>query len=174
MKTYSTYAKGDLTMHQCRIADKEIKSGIIEAVNREIVVFHGLEINDIKPARELMGKFGFIVEPEIYEERIYGCFCEEIDVTSEIELRKEEEMHMARIERDGDRVFYIDRDGNRYIIYLLVDFNAKEIDISKPIHYMAAVVGDHPDDGAVCGWFYVEGESDEELLSCCERYVERR
>ncbi len=77
-----------------------------------------------------------------------------------------------RIERDGERVYYIDNNGNRYIIYLLIDFDAKEIDISKPVHYMAAVVGEDPDGGSVCGWFYIEGTTDEELLSCCERYVD--
>ena len=76
-----------------------------------------------------------------------------------------------RIERDGERVYYIDTNGDRYIIYLMVDFNAKVVDISKPVHYMAAVVNEHPDEGSVRGWFYVEGESDEELLDCCKRYV---
>ena len=81
-------------------------------------------------------------------------------------------MNRPRIERDGERVYYIDRIGNRYIVYLLIDFNAKELDISKPVHYMAAVVEEDPDGGGVCGWFYIEGTSDEELLDCCERYVD--
>lgn len=79
-----------------------------------------------------------------------------------------------RIERNGERVYYIDSTGERYIIYLLIDFDAKEVDISKPVHYMAAVVGEDPDGGSLCGYFYIEGTSDEELLSCCEEYVERK
>lgn len=82
-------------------------------------------------------------------------------------------MIKPRIERNGERVYYIDCTGERYIIYLLIDFDAKEIDISKPVHYMAAVVGEDPDSGSLCGYFYIEGTSDEELLDCCERYVER-
>lgn len=79
---------------------------------------------------------------------------------------------IPRIERNGDRVYYIDATGERFIIYLLIDFDAKELDISKPVHYMAAVVGEHPDDGSMRGWFYIEGTSDEELLDCCKRYVD--
>ena len=81
-------------------------------------------------------------------------------------------MNKPRIERDGERVYYIDSTGYRYIIYLLIDFDAKELDISKPVHYMAAVVEGDPDGGGVSGWFYIEGTSDEELLDCCERYVD--
>ena len=78
---------------------------------------------------------------------------------------------MARIERDNERVYYIDNNEERFIVYLMIDFDAKEIDISKPLHYMCGVVEEEPDGGSLRGWFYVEGTSDEELLDCCERYV---
>lgn len=75
--TYSIYAKGTLTMKHCRIADKEIASGLLEALDETIVNFHNLEIDDINPARELMNRFGFTVLPDIFEEHIHGSYCEE-------------------------------------------------------------------------------------------------
>lgn len=84
--TYSIYAKGNLTMKHCRIADKAVKSGMIEAVDIDLVVFHSLEVKDIKPAREVMKQFGFEVLSEIFEERIRGCVCHEVDVTNEIRI----------------------------------------------------------------------------------------
>ena len=84
--TYSIYAKGNLTTKHCRIADKAVKSGMIEAVDIDLVIFHSLKIDDIKPAREVMKQFGFDVKSEIFEERICGCFCHEVDVTNEIRI----------------------------------------------------------------------------------------
>lgn len=86
MKTYTIYAKGNLTMKHCRIADNAVKSGMIEAVDADLVVFHSLKIDDIKPAREVMKQFGFDVKSEIFEEHIYGCYCYEVDVTNEIRI----------------------------------------------------------------------------------------
>lgn len=74
---YTIYARGKLTMDQCRIADREIKSGMIEYVDYNLVCFHSLEKSDIKSARELMERFGFTVEPEIFEEHYYGGHVEE-------------------------------------------------------------------------------------------------
>lgn len=84
--TYSIYAKGNLTKENCRIADATVKSGMIEAVDADLVVFHSLKVDDIKPARGVMKRFGFDVLPEIFEERICGCFCHEVDVTNEIRI----------------------------------------------------------------------------------------
>lgn len=158
--TYTIFAKGELTMDQCKIADREIKSGMIEWAYDDIVSFHDLDARDIKKAREIMERFGFDVETDVYEEHYEGSLCNLVKAES-------------RIEREGERVYYIDYTGRKYIIYLLIDFDAKEIDISKPVHYMAAVVDAHPDDGYVCGWFYIEGTSDDELLDCCDRYVDK-
>lgn len=84
--TYSIYAKGNLTKENCQIADATVKSGMIEAVDIDLVVFHSLKVEDIKPAREVMKRFGFEVKSEIFEERICGCFCHEVDVTNEIRI----------------------------------------------------------------------------------------
>lgn len=86
MKTYTIYGKGNLTMKHCHIADKAVKSGMIEAVDADLVVFHSLKVDDIKPAREVMKRFGFDVKSEIFEERIRGCICHEVDVTNEIRI----------------------------------------------------------------------------------------
>lgn len=86
MKRYSIYAKGRLTKKQCRIADNTVKSGMIEAVEENLVLFHSLKKEDIKSAQEVMKQFGFDVEPEIFEERYYGSFCDEVDVTNEIAI----------------------------------------------------------------------------------------
>lgn len=86
MKTYTIYGKGNLTMKHCQIADKAVKSGMIEQAYEDLVVFHSLEVEDIKPAREVMKRFGFDVESEIFEERIHGCVCHEVDVTNEIRI----------------------------------------------------------------------------------------
>lgn len=86
MRTYTIYGKGNLTTKHCRIADATVKSGMIEAVDADLVVFHSLKIDDIKPAREVMKQFGFDVKSEIFEERICGCFCHEVDVTNKIRI----------------------------------------------------------------------------------------
>lgn len=77
-----------------------------------------------------------------------------------------------RIERKDGRVYYIDKWGIRYIIYLLVDLEDKIVDHSKPFHYMAVVVG-YGDGVAPCGHFYIERLDDESLLDCCKMYVSR-
>ena len=84
--TYSIYAKGNLTKENCRIADKAVKSGMIEQAYENLAVFHSLKVEDIKPAMEVMRRFGFDVKSEIFEERICGCFCHEVDVTNEIRI----------------------------------------------------------------------------------------
>lgn len=77
-----------------------------------------------------------------------------------------------RIERKDGRVYYVDKWGNRYIIYLLVDLEDQLVIHSKPFHYMAVAVEDE-DGGKPCGHFYIEGLDDESLLSCCKTYVSR-
>ena len=76
----------------------------------------------------------------------------------------------ARIERKGNRVYYIDENGKKYIVYILAEFGAKTIDHSEPYHHMAVVV-EYANGGSVCGYFYITGTDDEELLSCCKEYV---
>lgn len=80
------------------------------------------------------------------------------------------ENERARIERKDNRVYYIDDDGNRYVIYRLVDFDDQLIIPGKAIHYMAAVV-EVEDGGRLCGYFYIEGDDDDDLLECCKQYV---
>lgn len=76
----------------------------------------------------------------------------------------------ARIERKGNRVYYIDENGRKYIVYILAEFGAKTIDHSEPYHHMAVVV-EYTNGGAICGNFYITGTDDEELLACCKEYV---
>lgn len=76
----------------------------------------------------------------------------------------------ARIERKGDRVYYIDENGRKYIVYILAEFGAKTIDHSQPYHHMAVVV-EYFNGGGICGDFYITGTDDEELLACCKEYV---
>lgn len=76
----------------------------------------------------------------------------------------------ARIERKGNRVYYIDENGRKYIVYILAEFGAKTIDHSEPYHHMAVVV-EYANGGSVCGYFYITGTDDEELLTCCKEYV---
>jgi len=75
-----------------------------------------------------------------------------------------------RIERKGNRVYYIDENGKKYIVYILAEFGAKTIDHSEPYHHMAVVV-EYANGGAPCGHFYITGTDDEELLACCKEYV---
>lgn len=76
----------------------------------------------------------------------------------------------ARIERKGDRVYYIDENGRKYVIYILAEFGAQTIDRSQLCHRMAVVV-EYSNGGSVCGEFYIIGTDDEELLACCKKYV---
>lgn len=81
--TYSIFAKGKLTKEHCKIADKEIKSGMIEHAYDNIIAFHDLNADDVKPAQEIMKRFGFDVETEVYEEHYDGCFCELVEIKSD-------------------------------------------------------------------------------------------
>lgn len=80
-KTFTIFAKGRLTLEQCNIADKTIKSGMIESAYDDVISFHDLKASDIVPARELMKKFGFEVDPEIYEEHYEGSYCELVEAS---------------------------------------------------------------------------------------------
>lgn len=77
----------------------------------------------------------------------------------------------ARIEREDGRVYYIDDDGNRYILYLLADLQdpCRRCD-RWLLHDMVIAVEDE-DGGRPCGFFYQEGLDDESLLDCCKQYV---
>ena len=79
--TYSIFAKGKLTKEHCRVADKAIESGLIETAYDDLITFHSLSITDIKPARKLMERFGFKLEPEIYEEHYDGALCDLVEVS---------------------------------------------------------------------------------------------
>ena len=77
---------------------------------------------------------------------------------------------MSRIIREGDRVFY-ERNGKRYILYKGIDLLKQGmVDDSEMVHYMAFIVGEHPDDGGCFGFFYITGFEDEDLLECCDLY----
>lgn len=77
---YTIYAKGKLTMEHCRKADATVSSGMIEAVDRELVTFHSLRKADIEAAQEFCRECGFEVLPEVYKEIITGSYCEEVVV----------------------------------------------------------------------------------------------
>ena len=79
----------------------------------------------------------------------------------------------AKIEREDGRVYYIDDDGNRYVLYLLADLQdpCRRCD-RWLLHDMVIAVEDE-DGGRPCGFFYQEGLDDESLLDCCKRYVNK-
>lgn len=77
--TYTIFAKGKLTKEHCKIADKGIKSGMIEHAYDDVIAFHNLNADDVKPAQKIMESFGFDVESVVYEEHYDGSFCELIE-----------------------------------------------------------------------------------------------
>ena len=109
MKTYSIYARGYLTMEHCKQADEQIKSGMLEITrgDYDTVVFHGLKLEDIRSAQKLMVQFGFTVYPEIFEERIYGCFCDEVDVTDELDITTSDTSDGESSARGTDKEMYM-------------------------------------------------------------------
>lgn len=77
--TYAIYADGEITKEQVISADKIIRSGMIEQVLEDLVLFHSLEEEDIKPAASLMELFGLKVDPTIYREEYEGSVCSMVE-----------------------------------------------------------------------------------------------
>lgn len=80
--TYTIYGHcNELTLEQCKRADREIASGMIEHVFDDVVAFHDLALDDVAAARALMTEYGMTVDAELYEEHTSGSYCELVKVT---------------------------------------------------------------------------------------------